>query len=182
LLCGHGKCVEFAPETSMQWVYAPAGIQVRPVVPAPYFAVRFAQMSGSLAYWMPSAGVLRTAPQSGDAVWVRPAPDELEALRSAAAQLRPFPAPHRASVTVGFRDVRRGASTYLQLFAMGVSVQRATGARGWIWMDVWTGDTPWTYGMSISRNGGFLRYPTGETVKIPWRVADHVRRRLPITG
>jgi hypothetical protein len=131
-------------ETSGLWWYSPDESRVAPVASAPFYKLSFADIGESLAYWIPGAGVVRTAPQGGGAVWIRPRPEESVLLIDSAATLRPFAAPTRASVTVGYRDVPRGASAYLRLFTMGKPVSHENGARGWIRIYVWTGDTPWT--------------------------------------
>jgi hypothetical protein len=183
-LCGVGSCVQIGTqETSVRWWGGAYESHVAPVAPAPFFKLRFANGYAPLAYWVPSVGVLRVLSQNGPAIWVQPRPDEIEALNQAAASLRAFAAPKRVTVAVDAELVRRGAATYFRLFTMGTPVGRATGAKGWLPIDLRGGETPWTDAYSwmwISKAGGFLKHPDGDVRKISLRLAQRVRNRLPL--
>lgn len=179
-LCGANRCVQVGSEQSGLWWSSEHELRGAPVAPAPFLRLRFADIPGTLAYWIPEDGVVRTAPQGGAGVWVRPTTDQVKLLTQAGATLRAFAAPKRATVTVGYRDVPRGGSTYLRLFTMGVPVAGASGARGWTRVLIWTGDTPWSYGMWVSRAGAFLKRADA-VVRISSALAERIRNRLPLT-
>jgi hypothetical protein len=185
-LCGIGGCarvgtVETLPVRSL----GEDAIHVAPVAPVPFFKLQLDGISGLIGYWIPSGSVLRLSQtQGGPAVWLKPSLDEVAALTQAAETLRPFLAPTRATVAVNNTIVRH-SSTYLRLFTIGTPVATWRGANGWLPIYIWGSDTPWTDGlnfMSISRAGSFLKRSDGDVVKIPARVADRIRHRLPLTG
>jgi hypothetical protein len=185
VLCGPAACAALGSETEtpVRWWGSADGSHVAPVAPAPFFKLRFAaHQSDALAFLVPSAGVLRTAPQGGGSVWFQPSADEAELLTQAAASLRPFAAPTRVTVTVNFRTVQRGAWGYLRLFTMGTSVASAD-TRGWLPVDTWGAETPWTQCYDclwVSRTGAYLKRSGGDLLRIPARTAERVRHRLPL--
>jgi hypothetical protein len=180
-LCGAGSCAELA--ASVRWWPDAFDSHVRPVAPVPFFKLTWGH-PGVLAYWIPSTGVLRLAPQGGGAMWVRPTVEEAEELARASAGLTAFAAPTRVTVTVNDRSVQ-GDASYLRLFTMGRSVTTPAPARRWLPVDFWGAETPWTqcmYCLWISRTGAWLRRADGDVVAIPMRIANRVRARQPLTG
>lgn len=184
-LCGVGGCalvgtVETSP---VRWLASEYAGHVAPVAPAPFFKLQTGGYSGLIGYWIPSGSVLRLSQQQGGpALWFQPRFGEVAALTQAAATLQPFPAPKRATVAVNNTIVRHSAS-YLRLFTIGVPVATWTGAKGWLPIYMWGSETPWTDGlnfMSISKAGSFLKRGDGDILKIPARVADRIRHRLPL--
>jgi hypothetical protein len=183
-LCGTGACVQIGSEgnSPVRWLADAYESHVAATAPAPFFKLRFAGGSDVLAYWVPSAGVLRLQPRGGN-WWVRPSADEAAVLAQASATLRPFPAPRRMTVTVDDFVVPRGGSTYLRLFTTGTPMANPPHVRRWLAIDWWGGKTPWTDGlwgfMSVSRTGPYLKRD-GDIVRIRPRIADRIRHRLPL--
>lgn len=181
-LCGAGGgCAELA--AAVRWWPDGFDTHVTPVAPAPFLKLTWGH-PGVLAYWIPSKGVLRLVPQGGGALWVRPSIDEVGELTRASAGLTPFPAPRRVTVTVNGRSVR-GGETYLRLFTLGRPVAGPVRSMGWLPVDFWGAETPWTqclYCLWVSKAGAWLRRADGDVVAIPMRVAERVRARLPFTG
>jgi hypothetical protein len=185
-LCGANGCAAVGTETSsVRWLAGEYVHHVSPVAPSPYFKLVLASYSSPVGYWIPSSSVLRLSQsQGGPAMWFKPRFDEAATLTQAAASLRPFATPRRATVAVNNTIVRQ-SSTYLRLFTIGAPVATWPGARGWLPIYMWGSDTPWTDGlnfMSISRAGSFLKRGDGDVVKIPARVADRIRHRLPLSA
>ena len=183
-LCGVDGCAPVGTvETSPVPRLGEDAIQIAPVAPVPFFKLQLDGISGLIGYWIPSGSVLRLSEtQGGPAIWLQPRVDEVAALVKAAETLRPFAAPKRATVAVNNTIVLH-SSTYLRLFTIGVPVATWSGANGWLPIYIWGSDTPWTDGlnfMSISRNRSFLKRADGDVVKIPARVADRIRHRLPL--
>jgi hypothetical protein len=182
VLCGTGGCVPLGSDAAGLRFSSGDGAHVDPVPAGPFFKLRFGAAGGSLGYWVPKAGIMRTGLQSGYGSWTRPSAEESALLADAASTLRPFAAPRHASVTVGSHGVRRGTWTYLRLFTMGTPVTRAVGAKSWIRLLVWTGDSPWSAIMWISKSNSFLDRGGGQIVQLSPKVADRIRHRLPLTG
>ena len=113
--------------------------------------------------------------------WTRPSGEESALLADAASTLRPFAAPRRASVTVGSQGVHRGGSTYLRLFTMGTPVNRAVGAKSWVRLYIWTGDSPWSAIMWISRTNSFLDRGGDQIVQLSPEVATRIRQCHSLT-
>jgi len=180
-VCGPKACALLGDETALSW-WPPNEAAVAPPAPAAFFKLRFAaHESDPLAYWVPSAGLLRTGARAGGPIWFRPSADEAALLTQAVASLRPFAAPTRVNVTVNYRSVPSGDWTYLRLFTVGVSAGTAD-VRHWLPVDMWGPDSPWTKCVDcllISRGGAYLKR-SGDVVSIPSRIADRVRHRLPL--
>jgi hypothetical protein len=180
-VCGPNACVTLGDETAIQW-WASDDAAVAPPAPAAFFKLRFAaHQSDPLAYWVPSAGLLRTGARAGGPVWFRPSAEEAALLTQAIASVRPFAAPTRANVTVNYQSVPRGDWTYLRLFTVGTPVTTAD-VRHWLPVDMWGPDSPWTKCVDcllISRSGAYLKR-SADLLSIPPRTADRVRHRLPL--
>jgi hypothetical protein len=182
-LCGPNACVTLAGETAVNWSPPADGSHATPSAPAPFLKLRFADHEGApLAYWVPSAGLLRTAPFIGAPVWFKPTDEDAALLTQTATSLRPFAAPTRVNVTVNFRTVPRGDLSYLRLFTMGTPVAAAS-TRGWLPVDMAGPETPWTRCYDclwVSRTGAWLKRSDGTLLSIPSRIAYLVRHRLPL--
>lgn len=187
VLCGAGGCNRLEDETASAVRYwGDAGDpRVAPPAPAPFYKLEFADLPGVLAYWIPSAGVLRLSlAQAGPVIWSPALPDETTLLANAAAGLTPFAAPRTVTVAVDNRAARRPA-TYLRLYTLGTPVQSWRGARGWLPIYLFGDETPWTDGLTfmwISKHGSFLKRGDGDVMRIPARVAAEIRHRLPLTA
>lgn len=185
VLCGPGKCMPIEDEAANTVRYGGSAGDARTLPPAPsaFYELRFSDLPGALAYWIPSAGVLRlSVAQAGPVYWSPTLPAETSLLTSVAAHLAPFPAPRTVDVAVDSHAVRRPA-TYLRLFTLGTPVQRWPGAGGWLPVYLFGDETPWTDGlvfMWISRHGSYLRRGDGDVVRIPARDASRIRARLPL--
>jgi hypothetical protein len=182
-VCGSSGCAILSDETQLplRLFGLPEGTATLDAPqPAPYYIVKFAGIGDTLAYWVPSSGVLRIVPQNAGGAWVRTLASEDALLREKAAGLKPYPAPTRVTAYVDYEPVKRAAG-WLQLYTVGrpvtVSAQRP-------WLEVWLrgGHSPWNDGASriwISRTGSYLMRD-GVTVALPKQIADRVRRRLPL--
>jgi hypothetical protein len=152
------------------------------IAPAPYFVVRFADLPGTLAYWIPSASVLRLVPQSGHGVWVATRPSEDALLREKTAELRPYPKPKRADVYVDYHFAKR-ANGYFRLFTIGTPVAPPPPTAGW--REVWLrgGRSPWndfSVLFWISNQGNLLKRD-GAVLEISPDVARRIRAGLPLS-
>jgi hypothetical protein len=180
-VCGPKACITLGDEAAISW-WASDDAAVSPSAPAAFLELRFAaHESDALAYWVPSAGLLRTGARAGGPVWFRPSVEEAALLTEAAASLRPFAAPTRVNVTVNYRSVPRGDWTYLRLFTAGTPVATAE-VRHWLPVDMWGPNSPWTKCVDcllVSRSGAYLKR-SGVVMSIPHRVADRIRHRLPL--
>jgi len=164
----------------------PATPTIAAPVLAPYFVIRFGDGSGSprghpLAYWIPSASVLRLPGRPG--LWIATLPSEEALLDEVTAGLRPYAAPARVSVYVEYEAVPR-PSGYLRLFTIGTPVAGSPSAGGWL--EIWImghRSSPWTDGSTtlwISRRGSLLKRD-GQVFRIPLSLAKRIRGRLPLT-
>ena len=144
----------------------------------------FRRVLGSVAYWVPSAGVLRVVPKR---------PRDLGAAtsrrdRDAHASGRLAPAvcsSAAAKVAVDGYPVRRSQATYLRLFTMGTPVARAVGAKGWLAVDFRGAESPWRmrmHGCGCRDSSRYLKHPGRRRCQIPLRLAQRIRLRLPLTG
>ncbi len=183
-VCGASGCAVIAPETQLpiRLSVDAATPTVPPTAPAPYFVVRLAHFDGVLAYWVPSASVLRLLPQNWPAVWVAPLPGEDALLREKTAGLEPYPAPAHATAYVDYNLAKRGG-TYLRLFTIGAPLAGGAPATA-AWLAVWLrgGHSPWNDGtasLEISRTGNLLRRE-GQVLQIPAALARRIRAGLPL--
>jgi hypothetical protein len=181
-VCGPSACAELSPETQLpvRLGVAASTPTLAPVAPAPYFVIRFHDFPDALAYWIPSAAVLRLAPQNGSAVWVAPLPSEASLLREKTGDLRPYAAPTNVLAAVDGRRVS-GGDGYLRLYTIGRAA-KPVGAGGWLPIWLLGGQSPWNDGtnrVAISRRGSFLRRD-GRVVRIPPALARRIRAALPL--
>jgi hypothetical protein len=169
------------------WLGADA-TAVSPVAPASYFVVRFADFGGALAYWIPSAGLLRLTQTQGGGVhnlWVATLPAEDALLQQKAAGLTPFGAPAHLAVTVNFTPVKgKDADSYFRLFTIGTPL--ASEPAGVVWLPIWVhgGTSPWNDGLSsfaVSRKGSLLKRD-GQVLRISAAVAKRIRAAQPLAG
>ena len=186
-VCGQSGCAPVGTEgASIAWWGGAYASHVAPAAPAPFFALRFGDVyQDPVAYWVPSAGVLRVVSASGPAVWVRPSAEDVAALEQATASLQPFAPPQTARVAVDGRPVRHGRQTYMRLFTTGAPVLIAVGAKGWLPIDFHGGETPWTDAyawMWISKAHAYLKHPDGDVLRISPSLAGRIRHRLPLDG
>jgi hypothetical protein len=155
--------------------------RVSPSAPAPFFTIHFAvQPESPLAYWIPTAGLLRVGWER--AIWIRPTKAETRRLRAKTRGLRPLPAPKSVSVAVNLKPVR-GDPSYLRLYTLGHVTRETVEHGGWLKISFFGRSSPWTDGKNslwISRRGAFLRRD-GEIIAVPATVAARVRARLPLT-
>ena len=183
-ICGRSACAVLADEAvgpgfPIGTIASP--VSVAPAAPAPYFVIRFRDLDGALAYWIPSAALIRVRTDAGTAAWLAATPDEAALLRAKTAGLAPRPTPIVEDAAVDLRSVRDPRS-YLALYTVGTPVASAHGAGGWLRIDVWGASTPWTDGsnaLAVSRRGAFLRRD-GQLVRIPLALARRIRARLPL--
>lgn len=183
-VCGASGCAVLAPETQLpvRLGVDAATATLAPVAPAPYFVVRFQDFPDALVYWVPSASVLRLAPQGRPAAWVAATAAEAELLRAKTEGLRPYPSPVQVLAAVDGVKAR-GAATYLRLYTVGAPATSAAGAGGWLPIWMLGGRSPWNDGRNalfVSRRGGFLKRD-GQLVRIPAALAQRIRARLPLT-
>jgi hypothetical protein len=188
-VCGATGCAELAPEAAPPVrLGADATAAVGPVAPASYFVVRFAEFGSALAYWIPSAGLLRLSQSQGGAlhnVWVATLPAEDAVLREKAAGLTPFAAPAHLAVTVNYtRVAAKGADSYFRLFTIGTPI--ASEPAGVAWQPIWVhgGASPWNDGLSsfaISRKGSLLKRD-GQILRISTALAKRIRAAQPLAG
>jgi hypothetical protein len=185
-LCGASGCAQLGPEDAagtMAPFRVPPGAMLPPAAPAPFYRISFEEHGGALAYWIPSARVLRVATVNGGlATWIAPDSDVAALLDRAAATVAPYEAPATANVLVARRQAADGA-TYLDLYTIGTRTLRWPRNVVWIPINIVDGSfTPWTDGANslwISRKGGYLRRD-GIVAKIPAAVADRIRARLSL--
>jgi hypothetical protein len=142
--------------------------------------LRFADISGTLAYWVPSVSALRIVPQNEPAAWVAALPAEVSLLRDRTAGLRPYAPPLRVKAYVDWEPVKLPFG-WLKLATIGKPVTAAATRK---WLDIWLvgGASPWNDGsahLAIARTGNYL-LRDGITLTIPKQVADRIRKRLPL--
>jgi hypothetical protein len=189
-VCGATGCTELGPETAppVRLGADAATAAVGPVAPASYFVVRFAEFGSALAYWIPSAGLLRLSQSQGGAlrnVWVATLPAEDALLRDKAAGLTPFAAPAHLAVTVNSTAVKRkDADSYFRLFTIGTPI--ASEPAGVAWQPIWVhgGASPWNDGLSsfaVSRKGSLLKRD-GQVVRISSALAKRIRAARALAG
>jgi hypothetical protein len=183
-ICGATSCTQlYGTETKPAVnILTQAGrARLSPAAPTQFFSIRFVNQPGSpLAYWMPTANLLRVGWER--ATWIRPTKVEAALLRGKTHGLRPLSAPKRVSVAVNLKPVR-GDVSYLRLYTLGHVTMKAADNGGWLKINILGRSTPWTDGKNslwISRRGAFLRRD-GEIIVIPATIAARVRARLPLT-
>jgi hypothetical protein len=182
-VCGASGCAVLGPETQppVRMFGLPADTPaIAAPEPAPYYVIRFADITGTLAYWVPSRSALRIVPQSGPAAWVSALPAEESLLRDKTAALRPYAVPLRVQAYVDWQPVKQPFG-WLKLATVG---KPATPPAPPKWLDIWLlgGTSPWNDGsalLAISRTGNYL-LRDGAVLTIPKQVADRIRRRLPL--
>jgi hypothetical protein len=185
-VCGASGCTVLAQEAQigampLRVFELPDGTAASgPAAPAPYYVIRFADFSNAVAYWLPSASLLRVS-QNGGVVWRPTLPNEEAFLRDKTAGLAPYPTPSINHVLVDYERVKRPTG-YAQLLTMGAP--RTTSPTAYKWLDVWLSGpvSPWTDGtvsVAIARTGSYL-LRNGVVFAIPKTVADRVRKRLPL--
>ncbi len=108
--CGASGCAFLGPEgQSPIRLFSVDGATptLSPATPAPYFVIQFGDRPGgsALAYWIPSASVLRVQGQPWR--WIASLPSEDALLTEATAGLQPYAPPARPSVYVGYEPVKR---------------------------------------------------------------------------
>lgn len=189
-VCGATGCAELGPEAAppVRLGADAAAAVVGPVAPVSYFVVRFAEFGSALAYWIPSAGLLRLSQTQGGAVhnvWVATLPAEDALLRDKAAGLTPFAAPAHLAVTVNYTAVRsKDADSYFRLFTIGTPL--ASEPAGVVWQPIWVhgGASPWNDGLSsfaVSRKGSLLKRD-GQVLRISASLAKRIRAAQPLAG
>jgi hypothetical protein len=182
-ICGANRCTQLygtGAEPAVN-ILTPAGrARLSPAAPTKFFSIRFVdQPGGPLAYWIPTAGLLRVGWER--ATWISPTKVEARLLRAKTRGLRPLSAPKSVSVFVNLKPVR-GDLSYLRLYTLGHVTMDANHG-GWLKINIFGRSTPWTDGKNslwISRRGAFLRRD-GEIIAIPATIAALVRARLPLT-
>jgi hypothetical protein len=183
VLCGASGCRDLGSEPFFRWLPSAYTVHVRPAAPGPFYKLRIGDYS--LAYWVPSTGVLRVSDGEGPATWVRPRPIDLALLREVSSGLQPFPTPTRADAMVDFVDVRHGSATYLRLFTMGRLARGSVRVNSWLDIGIFGGDTPWTdgqYWMWVAKNGPYVRHVDGDVMRVSPRIASRIRHRLPLVN
>ena len=183
-LCGSSGCASLGPEGAagpMIPLGAGTGARLAPVAPAPFYRIGFAEHGGTLAYWIPSAHVLRVI-EGGLAAWIAPGSEAEALLGGVASTVTPYAAPTTANALVGRRQAAGGA-TYLDLYTLGTRTLRWPRTVVWVPVNLTDGSlTPWTDGANslwISQKGGYLRRD-GTVARIPAAVADRIRARLSL--
>jgi hypothetical protein len=184
-LCGASSCVHLAWQQAEQ-IWIGGRSQVKPVsVASPYYVIhwRWSPEAEQTAYYIPAAHALRWPTQSGtSATWMSVETSTAAAIEEAVAGLAPYPITPPTEVSVGGR-LASGPETYLRLLA-GPYAGRALGPA---WVDVKmraVAPSPWTDGITEIHMsaGGRSRLVSvdGWVHKVPWRVANHARRGLPL--
>jgi hypothetical protein len=181
-VCGESGCAALGAETETPtWLGGGSPAAVASPAPAPYFVLRFGDVGGTVAYWIPSASIMRRF-QGGPAVWTASGPDEQAALLRLTEGLQPYAAPIRAAAAVEGKSVRRG-ETYLRLYRIGTPVASPPRSANWIGIWLHGGTSPWTDGMSVfwvSKQGNLLKRD-GQFLRIPPEIANRIRAHLPLT-
>jgi hypothetical protein len=186
-ICGASRCTllgtEMQPPVRIVGVDPSTTPLVAPPAPAPYYVIRFTPFSDPLAYWIPSASLLRLVGSSTSVTgqWVATLPVEEGLLRDKAAGIEAYPAPTRTTAYVDYEPVKR-ATGYLRLWTIGTPVAAAPPTR---WLEVWLfgGRSPWNDRNTlfwISRKGSFLKRDDGVVLRIPASIADRIRKRQPL--
>jgi hypothetical protein len=179
-VCGGAGCAVLGPETDAGlWLGAATATTIAPS-PAPYFVLRFSDFGGTLAYWIPSASVLRTF-SSGPPRWATTAPEQQSALLRATAGLQPHAAPTSAVAFVDYANAKHG-ETYLRLLTIGTPVAPPPASTEWLGIWLHGGASPWNDGMSslwISKKGSVLKRD-GQFLRISPAIAKRIRARLPL--
>jgi hypothetical protein len=184
-VCGASSCVHLTWQQA-EPIWAGGGSQIRPLShAAPFYAIhwRYSPEAEQTAYYIPDAQVLRWPNQGGtSATWMSVDTQVAAAIEAGVAGLAPYPATRPTEVSVGGR-LARGPETYLRLLA-GPYAGMDIGAT---WVDVKMraeAPSPWTDGLieiHLSAGGrSRLVAVDGWVHKVPWRVANHARRGLPL--
>jgi hypothetical protein len=181
-VCGASGCAALGPESDAStWLgAAPGASSLPPPAPAPYFVLRFNDIAATVAYWIPSASIMRTV-QSNTVVWVALAPDPEGALLRLTAGLQPYPAPKRAAAFIDYENVK-GGTTYMRLYTIGTPVESVPSST--VWLAIWLhgGTSPWNDGMSsfrISKTGNLLKRD-GQVLRISPAIAKRIRAHQPL--
>jgi hypothetical protein len=183
-ICGASGCAVLAAEgQAPAWLFdaARAAVAATAPAPAPYFVVSFGDAGSALAYWIPSASVLRV--QGRPWRWVAALSTDEASLRERTVGLAPFTPPTRPAVYVDYNPVKR-SDGYLRLITMGTPTAGASASTDWL--EIWfmgRRSSPWTDGttwLEISRTGSLLRRD-GQVFRIPLSIAKRVRARLPLS-
>lgn len=176
-LCGPEACSTFAEEGALPRLLVassrPGSMPLRP-----YYVVRFRDLGGPLAYWVPASGLLRWGQQLEG--WRRPSAETAATLAAAAGGLRPHAPPRVADVIVDGRKLRRGAEFLRLLFTAGVPAAAPRAA--WLEVFLFGVESPWTDGLGsvwVSRSGAYLRRGA-ETFRVSPAFATSVRDGLPL--
>jgi hypothetical protein len=180
-VCGGAGCAVLGPETDAGlWLGTVTSTTAPAPSPAPYYVLRFSDFGGTLAYWIPSASVLRTL-AGGAPRWSATAPEQQAALLRATEGLQPHAAPTSAVAFVDYANAKHG-ETYLRLLTIGTPVAPPPASTEWIGIWLHGGASPWNDGMSslwISKQGSVLKRD-GRFLRISPAIAKRIRARLPL--
>jgi len=151
--------------------------------PGPYYELRLSFGHGAQSrgiYYEPRSGLAAYSEEHGSTGWVRLAQPFAAAVKEAAKDVEPLPAPRLTAVYVGDRRVAGDPSTYLKLFGVhGPFVVPA--AAGFDWIRFESPDAnPWTENALAfyPRNGVLLN--GSRYVKLPPALAADIAAARPL--
>ena len=182
-ICGAWQCamVGDATQPRVRVFSGPLDASVAPAAPSPFYVLRFADVGGTIGYWIPNVGLLRLGQLTSR--WVSARHDETVALALATAGIAPHPAPRGQAATAVDSRPARGGRTYLRLYTIGTPTPAAPDAGGWLRVFVVGAMTPWTDGANslwVSKRGGFIRRD-GTIARISANLASRIRLGLPLS-
>jgi hypothetical protein len=182
-ICGVSGCVAIAQQDAERLPLWSTTGAVAPGPSAPFYVFHYRWKTTDryrLVYWVPSRNLLRFTSEALVSWYRVPG----AALQPFASGLAPIPVPKITAVTVGGRSVRSPAS-YLRLFSIGRATNEWPGVSGWLRLRFTaSGASPWTdasANVRISNTANYLLRDDTVFV-IPRRLADRIRRGLPLTG
>jgi hypothetical protein len=187
-LCGATACTPLAATgaevVAISIFYGDARVVAPPIAaPSDFYALRwrFPDQAPGLAYYVPSAGVVRMATASPGSyaaagMWLRPNANVLEALSAVSVPLEGIRPAVPTRVTVAGRPARDPAS-YVRIWTLGKPAIPVH-PRGWLFVRMTTPTaSPWSDSATdvrVSRRGGWL-YRDGTFFRVPAKFAARMR-------
>lgn len=184
-VCGPTACAHLGMADAEQLWIGQTGSSSSRAVPGRFYLLRWSWSPGEedTAYLVIDSSAIRWNSGPGNSAgWAGVDSAALDAIRSVARGVEPYPTPTLTRVTVGGRQAAE-PQTYLQLFA-GKLAWKPVGGRWWSVRLESAAPSPWTDGsllIRVSRNHPYVTID-GMLFRLPRPIVRQARFGLALTG